>query len=79
MRANLQLSNEVTRAATSARARRNYPVRNDAVLEQEALYWRLMGRGTHVRYPEITNEAEPTVWDHTECMEVDGQVGCLQI
>ncbi|MEW5311427.1 MAG: hypothetical protein WDW38_003143 [Sanguina aurantia] len=73
IRANLQLSNEITRSATSARARASYPTRSKVVLRQEALYWELMGEGTRVRYPEITDEGSPTVWDHTECMEVDGQ------
>jgi hypothetical protein len=36
-------------------------------------YWQLMGEATGRKYPSPRPSEPPTVWDYTQCMEVDSQ------
>ncbi len=38
-----------------------------------------MGQGTGVDYPQPVAEWPPSMWDYTECMEVDGQFFYRQV
>lgn len=73
--ANLELSQQLREAALSSQGVSNFPARSPLVTEHETTYWRLMEEGTKQPYPNVTADEVPYLWDHTQCMEVDGQVG----
>lgn len=70
---NLDLADDLAAVARSAAAARNFPPRSSAVAEHERLYWSTMAEGAAQPMPVLDPVSPPTVWDYTQCMEVDGQ------
>ena len=73
MAANLELTARMAKAARAAPI--NFPLRSINVTRHEELYWRTMSEGTKLKFPPPLAATVPKLWDYTECMEVDGQVG----
>ncbi|KAG2500711.1 hypothetical protein HYH03_001476 [Edaphochlamys debaryana] len=71
--ANLALADQLISVARTPRGRAATPLRNPTVLGLERHYWGLMRNGTGVRYPAISADDRPVVWDYSQCAEVDGQ------
>eukprot|EP00798_Chlamydomonas_sp_ICE-L_P018442 gene18442-24917_t len=71
--ANLDLAMELTDAARSDRGKDNQPLRSPHVSEHGRIYWDEMRNATGEEYPEYEQSNPPSVFDYTQCMEVDGQ------
>ena len=73
LEANLELTAELVAAARSAKGAANQPHRSDNVSHHERMYWSAMSEGTGIIYPQPDPLMPPTVWDHTQCMEVGAE------